>query len=301
MPGIGVIGAGYLGRHHARVYATLDGARLAGVADLDRESAEEVASTYGARAYTDFREMLGSVDAVSIVTPTETHYDIAMECLKNGKDVLLEKPMCYSVEEADALIREAQARKLILQVGHVERFNPAAIEALSHLDSPSFIEAERVSPFPARSTDVDVTLDIMIHDIDIALHVFGCPEASVIRAAGSCIVTEKLDTVKAWVDFENGCSAFFSASRIAAEKRRVMKFMEKNRFVKVDFLAKKVTVKTSAGQEDIEPAASEPLKEELADFIRCIRGRGGPRVSPREARQALALALKISQTVRSTF
>ncbi|MDA8171977.1 MAG: Gfo/Idh/MocA family oxidoreductase [Nitrospiraceae bacterium] len=299
----GVIGAGYLGRHHARVYCALGqemgGLELAAVCDTDPERAREVAETYGAKFFADYRQMLPIVDAVSIVTPTASHHEVAMGCLQAGKDVLIEKPICATMAEAEEISALAEEKGLILQAGHIERFNPAARKALSLVDRPLFIEAQRTSPFPERSLDVDVTLDMMIHDIDLALAAFGCPQVKDIKAAGARIITRNLDTAQAWVDFENGCSAFFSASRVAAEKRRVMEFVENGRFVKADLLAKQVTLKTRDAEERIEAGPAEPLKEELMDFVRCVRTRMAPRVSPLEARRALELALKISAIIRS--
>ncbi len=298
-----VIGAGYLGRHHARVYCQLaqdtGGVELAVVCDSDIGRAREVAETYGARPCADYREILGIVDAVSIVTPTISHFGIAADCLMAGKDILLEKPVCATLDEARKLSALAAEKGLILQAGHIERFNPAAEKVLPLLNRPVFIEAERISPFPERSLDVDVTLDVMIHDIDFALHVFGCPGTREIRAAGASIVTSKLDTAKAWVDFDNGCSAFFNASRIAAEKRRTMKFIEEGKLIEADFFSKRVTIRTSGHEEHMDAGPAEPLKEELKDFIRCVKNRTAPRVSPREAECALELALKISETIRS--
>ncbi len=301
-----VIGTGHLGRHHARVYSLLARetaqVELAAVCDTDLSRAREVAEAYGARPFTDYREALGLVDAVSIVTPTVSHYEIAADCLSAGKDILLEKPVCATLEEARKLTTLASGKGLILQAGHIERFNPVAGMALPLLDRkrPFFIEAERISPFPERSLDVDVTLDVMIHDLDFALHVLGCPAVKEVRAAGASVVTPgKLDSVKAWVDFEDGRSAFFSASRIAAEKRRKMAFFMEGKIVEADFLLKKLMVKTAGGEEHMDSGTAEPLKEEIKDFISCVRTRTAPRVSPREAECALELALKISDTVRS--
>ncbi len=298
-----VIGAGYLGRHHARIYGALaretGGVELSVVCDTDIARAREVAETYGARPCTDYMEALALVDAVSIVTPTVSHYAIAADCLTAGKDVLLEKPVCSTLAEAQKLSALSGARGLILQVGHIERFNPVAEKALPLLGRPVFIEAERISPFPERSLDVDVTLDVMIHDIDFALHVFGCPEVKEIRAAGAGIVTGKLDTVKAWVDFADGRSAFFSASRVAAEKRRTMKFIEEGKIVEADFLSKRVSIKAAGHEEHLDAGTAEPLKEEIRDFLRCVKARTVPRVTPREAECALDLALKISNIARS--
>ena len=302
---LGVIGAGYLGRHHARIYCALaqeaSGLELSAVCDTDAARAREVGETYGSRFFTDYREILPLVDAVSIVTPTASHYEVAMGCLRAGKDVLVEKPVCASMGQAREVSELAMEKGLIFQAGHVERFNPAAVRALSLAEKPLFIEAQRISPFPERSLDVDVTLDVMIHDIDLALSALGCPGVKDIKAAGARILTPNVDTAQAWVDFENGCSAFFSASRVAAEKRRVMEFLEKGRVIKADLLARKVALKTKDFEDEVETGPAEPLKDELADFARCVRTRTAPRVSPSEALQALDLALRISEIIRSAW
>jgi predicted dehydrogenase len=295
---VAVIGTGYLGRLHARVYSELEEAQLAAVVDVDRARADDIAAAHGSRAYTDFREVLPFVDAVSVVTPTETHYGIAMECLRAGKDILVEKPIASTVREADSLIDEAARRGLCLQVGHIERFNPATDELLPLFESPRFVEAERVSPFLGRAMDVDVTLDLMIHDIDIALSLFGCPKVSGVRAVGASVITDRLDYVKAWVDFEGGRTAFFTAARVSAEKRRIMRVFEAGRFVEIDFMNRKLIVKGRNGELDIEAGDREPLKEELRDFIRCVSEKRSPKVKPLEARDALDLALKISEEAR---
>ncbi|MDA8387603.1 MAG: Gfo/Idh/MocA family oxidoreductase [Nitrospiraceae bacterium] len=298
----GVIGAGYLGRHHARIYSALaqeTQLELAAVCDMDAARAREVAETYGTGFFTDYRQILPMVDAVSIVTPTASHYEVAMGCLRAGKDVLLEKPICATMREAGEVLELAREKGLILQAGHVERYNPAAGKALSMVERPLFIEAQRTSPFPERSLDVDVTLDMMIHDIDLALNALGCPEVRDIKAAGARIITPNLDTAQAWVDFENDCSAFFSVSRVAAEKKRVIEFIERGRVVKADLLAGKVALKTRDFEGEVETGPAEPLREELADFARCVKTRTAPRVSPLEARRALELALRISEIIRS--
>jgi len=299
MKKIAVIGAGYLGRHHARIYSGLEGARLVAVVDIDRKRAEEAAFASNSRPFTNFREVLPLVDAVSIVTPTETHAEIALQCLKKGKDVLIEKPMTGTLAEADLVIKEAEERGLILQVGHIERFNPAAEELFSVLDGPVFIESERVSPYLGRAIDVDITLDLMIHDIDIALAILGWPAPVAIKAIGASLITNRLDYAKAWVEFSNGTSALFTASRVAAGKRRTLSVLEKERFVEVDFITRKLAAKGPSGEHTFEADDREPLKEELKSFLACITERSAPRVKAREAREALALALAISETARN--
>ena len=292
-----------MGRHHARIYSGLEGARLVAVVDIDRKRAEEVAFSCNSRPCTNFREILPLVDAVSIVTPTETHAAIAIECLRQGKDVLVEKPITGGLPESDLVIREAEERGLILQVGHIERFNPAAEELFSVLEEkrerPLFIESERVSPYLGRAIDVDITLDLMIHDIDIALSLLGWPAPANIKAIGARLITNRLDYAKAWVEFSNGASALFTASRVAATKRRIMSVLERERFVEVDFITRRLSARGPSGEHTFEADDREPLEEELKSFLACITERKEPRVKPREAREALALALAISETARN--
>lgn len=299
MKKVAVIGTGYLGKHHARILSAIKEVQLSGVVDVDRKRAEEIALAYNSVPYTNYLHVLPLVDAVSIVTPTETHMEIAMECLKEGKDVFVEKPITATLEEADALIEAARERGLLLQVGHIERFNPVFEKAFSLLREPFFIESERVSPYLGRGVDVDITLDLMIHDIDIALSAFGCPGIRNIKAIGVSRITGHLDYAKAWVDFEGGFSAVFTASRLAAAKRRSMNILEKEGFIEMDFVSRKLNIKSIAGENAFQAEEREPLKEELESFVRCIIERSEPKVKPREAREALALALRISETARN--
>src|SRR5208283_1300530 len=201
---VGVIGVGYLGQHHARIFAELDDVRMVAVADTDGERAGEIAVKYGCKAYTDYRRLLDEVDAVSIVTPTTFHYAVAMDCILAGKDILIEKPITATIEEADRLIEASAETGVLIQVGHLERFNPVVPALYPLLDSPSFIEAERLSPFQGRGVDVDITLDLMIHDIDVVLSILEGKEVSDMKAAGSKVMTDTIDIAKAWLEFDNG-------------------------------------------------------------------------------------------------
>jgi predicted dehydrogenase len=297
---IGVIGVGYLGRHHARIYSELEGVTLAGVADTDPAKGEELAAKYGCRSFTSYSGMFPLCDAVSIVTPTTTHYAVAMECLVAGKDVLIEKPITKSIEEADALIEEAGRRNLVLQVGHLERYNPGLLAAADMIRQPRFVESERVSPFLGRGTDVDVTLDLMIHDIDIVLSIVQSRLVE-IRAIGESVLTDKVDVAKAWLEFENGCKALITASRLAPEKQRRLRVFQKDSFVSVDYQNHEVKRYYKDGNEIActvaTPENKEPLREELRDFVHCIRTRSRPKVSGIEARDALRVALRITEMV----
>jgi len=298
---IGVIGVGYLGQHHARIFAGLEDVELVGVSDANRARSEEIAATYGCASFDDWKELAGQCDAVSIVTPTTTHHKIALACLKAGKDVLIEKPITENLEEARELISEADAGNRILQVGHLERYNPGIVAAAELIHEPRFIEAERLSPFLGRGTDVDITLDLMIHDIDI---VTGFVQSAVksISATGDRVLTGKIDAAKAWIEFENGCKALITASRLATEKVRRLKVHQKDTFISIDYQSQEVRkyFKDANGIafDVIRPESREPLKEELKDFVSCVLGRSCPRVSGREATQALEIVLNINEMLK---
>jgi predicted dehydrogenase len=297
---IGVIGVGYLGRHHARIYSELKGAQLMAVADAEEGKAAEIANLYGCRSFSNYRDLFALCDAVSIVTPTTTHYEIAMDCLTAGKDVLIEKPITEGLGEGEDLIEEAAKRSLILQVGHLERYNPGIIAASGMIGEPWFVESERLSPFLGRGTDVDVTLDLMIHDVDIVMSIVQS-KLTDIRAVGESVLTEKIDLAKVWLEFENGCKAMITASRLSPEKQRRLMVFQKDSFVSVDYQNHEVRRYFKNGPDmsvdTVRPEKKEPLKEELKDFIRCVATRSRPKVSGREALDALQVILKINEMV----
>lgn len=293
---VAVVGAGYLGQHHARIYSELPETELVGVVDTDRERAKEVALRYGSRAYQDYREILGDADAVSIVVPTTDHFDVALNCVRAGKDILVEKPFAATLSQADALIAEAEKKNCILQVGHLERYNPGVIALCQMIEEPGFIEAMRRSPFLNRCSDVDVTLDLMIHDIDIVLNLIPSPVKR-IKAFGFSLITEKIDEARAWMEFENGAVASLTSSRISKEKERTMKVFQKNSCLELDYQKGVVELRSRtdpANAEIVRPEYREPLKEELKDFVRCVLHRERPRVSGVEGRNALHVALEIT-------
>jgi predicted dehydrogenase len=298
-----VIGVGYLGKHHARIYSELGDVELAAVVDLDGEKAGAIAAPLGSLSSTDYRDVLPNVDIISIVTPTTTHFPIALECLRAGKDLLIEKPITVTVEEADILEREAEKRGLILQVGHLERYNPAVLAASSMIDEPLFMESERLSPFMGRGTDVDVTLDLMIHDVDIMLSLMPFPLKEV-KAVGAKVLTEKFDVAKAWLEFENGSAALATVSRLSGEKVRKLRVFQEDSYVLVDYQHAQVRRyfrgPDGISSEVITPAKTEPLKEELADFVRCVRERARPKVSAAEGRNALRVVMEINEKIRRT-
>lgn len=303
---VAVIGVGYLGSHHARIFSELEGAELAAVVDIDPARAEEASAAYGCPAYTDYRKALDDVQAVSVVTPTIYHHDIAMGCLRAGKDVLIEKPITATVAEADSIMNEAEKQNAILQVGHLERYNPAVVKVAEFIKKPVFIESERVSPFPNRGLDVDVTLDLMIHDIDIVMSLLEGAVVEDVRVVGAKVLTDKFDVVKAWVEFRGGVTALITASRISGRKRRKLKIYQEDSFVVLDYIKMNITryfkkdSENGIASESLDIEEREPLKEELVDFIGCVKERRRPRVSAVEGRDALAVALRITDGIRNS-
>jgi predicted dehydrogenase len=296
---VAVVGAGYLGQHHARIYSELGDVELAGVVDKDEERAKEVARKYSSRAYRDYQDTLRDIDALSIVVPTTDHFEIALGCIRAGKHVLVEKPIAASVSQADELIAEAEKRGCILQVGHLERYNPGVIALSRMVEEPGFLEALRLSPFLNRCFDVDVTLDLMIHDIDIVLSFVSSPVKKM-RAFGFSLVTEKIDEARVWIEFENGSAASLTASRISREKQRRLKVFQKNSLMELDYQTSTVELRSAANPlepEIIRHEYSEPLKEELKDFVRCVERGERPKVSGVEGRNALSVALEINSII----
>ncbi len=300
MINVGVIGVGSIGVHHARIFSDIEGVNLVGIADADYKKAQELASKYNCTAYGDYKEMINSVDAVSIAVPTTLHFQMGMDLLKHNKDLLIEKPITTTLEEAEALIAEAKTRNLILQVGHLERFNAGVSMISTMVDKPRFIESQRLSPFLGRGTDVDVTLDLMIHDIDIILSLVDS-EISDLRATGAKVLTDNIDIAHAWIEFENGCIAEAVSSRIADEKVRQMKVFQHDAYLNLDYQSQEISLYTkkenNIEREIKKPEEKEPLREQLISFAQCVRDRTRPVVSGKEGREALKVVLKISELV----
>ncbi|MBE0425442.1 MAG: Gfo/Idh/MocA family oxidoreductase [Nitrospirae bacterium] len=299
---VGVIGVGYLGQHHARIFSELREAELVAVVDIDKIRADTFAEKYCCESYTDFKDILHKVDALSIVTPTPSHFDIAFDCLRAGKDLLIEKPITVSIDEADELIRGLKDTDCIIQVGHLERYNPAILAVSDMINEPVFIESERFSPFLGRGTDVDVTLDLMIHDIDIILSLISSPIKE-IKAVGSKVLTDKIDVAKAWLEFENGCTALATVSRLSPVKQRKLKIFQKDAYISIDYQTSEIKRyfrnESGIASEIKIPEHKEPLKEELRDFIRCVKERKRPIVSAIEGRDALKVVLEISNIIKN--
>lgn len=298
---VGVIGVGYLGQHHARIYSEMEDTELVALVDIDDKRADAFAQKYGCGAYSDYRDILNKVDALSIVTPTTSHHGIALDCLRAGKDIFIEKPITVTVKEADELITESEERGCVIQVGHVERYNPAFLAASEMVTEPRFVESERISPFPGRGIDVDITLDLMIHDVDIIVSLIPSPIREM-RALGATVLTDKIDVAKAWIEFENGSKAILSVSRVSPEKKRRLTVYQKDSHLYIDYQNCEVRryFRTPEGisHDTIRPENKEPLKGELEDFIRCIKERKRPRVSAIEGRDALKIVLEITELIR---
>jgi predicted dehydrogenase len=294
---VGVVGVGALGQHHARVYADLPGSRLAGIYDVDRARAAEVAGRHGGRVFEHLRDLLAEVDAVSVAVPTVDHHRVARVLLEAGKDVLVEKPMTTTVGEAEDLIRLAAERQAILQVGHIERFNPAVDVLKATVSRPRFIEVHRLGSFSPRSLDIDVVLDLMIHDLDIVLTLDGS-EAVQIDAVGVPVLTPRVDIANVRLRFASGLIANLTASRVSAEKVRKFRVFSPRTYISVDFARREAQVYRlgdgSAGPEiQVERTAApdeEPLRRQLAAFVECAGSRSAPVVSGADGLRALRLA-----------
>ena len=304
MINVAVVGTGSIGRHHARIFADIEDVNLVAIVDTDSTRAQELAAQYNCNAFTNYKDIINSIDAVSIAVPTTLHFQVGMDFLKNNKDLLIEKPITTTIEEARELIEESEKRDLILQVGHLERFNSGVSLISKMVDKPQFIESQRLSPFTGRGTDVDVTLDLMIHDIDIILSLVNS-EISDLRATGAKVLTKNIDVAHAWIEFKNGCIAEAVTSRIASDKVRQLKIFQHNSYLNLDYQRQEIVCHTkkgdSIGKEIKKPLEKEPLREQLVSFVDCIKNRARPVVSGFEGKEALKVALKISGLVNQSL
>ncbi len=303
----GVIGVGYLGRFHAQKYAALENAELVGVVDTDPNKAAQVAQECQTQAYTDFRELLPLVQAVSVAVPTTQHYTVVQECLNHHIDVLAEKPLATTVAEAEALVALAREKGKILQVGHLERFNPAMEELTRRVHDPRFIEIHRLAFFKERGIDVDVVRDLMIHDLDLVLSLV--PGAvSEIRAAGVSVLTDSIDLANARLEFDTGCIANLTASRISVKSMRKFRLFQPQTYLSVDFEARELMVVEHTGKpggilpgihlETVKFPPADPLMKEITAFLEAVATRQEPVVSGEAGKEALALALAINAAMR---
>jgi DUF1009 family protein/predicted dehydrogenase len=317
---VGVVGVGYLGKFHAEKYARMADVELVGVADIDMQQAENIAGKLGTKAYRRHQELIGKADAVSVVVPTHDHFAVSKDFLENNIDVLIEKPMTSTLEEADELIRIAESRGLIVQVGHLERFNPAVVALHGIVKKPMFIESHRLSVYKGRSMDVSVVLDLMIHDIDIISN-FVKSEVRKIHASGVSIISGLLDIANARLEFESGCVANVTASRISMKNERKIRLFQKDAYFSVDFASREITavrMRDDSGSEmphlydntsnfELIPgteitqtrfADGDALEQELKSFVNAVRKRETSEVTGQMGRDALKIALSIMEQIR---
>jgi predicted dehydrogenase len=323
---VGVVGCGAFGRNHARVYRDLaadpsQNVQFAGVADLDFDRAQAIAKEFGTQAFRSPNELIaGGINAASVAVPTVSHLAVARQLIESGVDVLIEKPLATTVAEADELIELAQRHGRVAQAGHLERFNPAVRATVPLLTQPMFFEVHRLSIFTPRSLDVDVILDLMIHDLDVVLSFVKSPVKE-IRAVGLPILSQKIDIANVRMEFESGCVANFTASRVSTERVRKLRFFQPHQYVSLDYSRQDVlvlTVSELGPEADLDPfnpasvAASafpgitpfkpkveqqEPLRAELSSFLRAVRERSAPEVTLEDGRRALEIAMQIVDAI----
>jgi predicted dehydrogenase len=324
---VGVVGCGAFGRNHARVYRDLEAdpsqnVQFAGVADLDIDRAQAIAKEFGTQAFRSFDEFIAAgINAASVAVPTVSHLAVARRLIESGVDVLIEKPLATTVAEADELIELAQRHGRVAQAGHLERFNPAVRATVPLLTQPMFFECHRLSVFTPRSLDVDVILDLMIHDLDVVLSFVKSPVKE-IRAVGLPILSQKIDIANVRMEFESGCVANFTASRVSTERVRKLRFFQPHQYVSLDYSRQDVLVLTVdepspevAALDPFNPASvaasafpgitpfkpkveqQEPLRAELSSFLRAVRERSAPEVTLEDGRRALAVAMQIVDAI----
>ncbi len=305
---VGVVGVGHLGTYHLAKYALIEECEIVAVADCDLQKAKKAAQPYGAKAYDHYAPLLDQVDAVSIAVPTQSHYEVAKGILQGGINCLLEKPIACTLKEADELIYLAEKNKCCFQIGHIERFNPAVRALKSVLQRPLFIEAHRLHPFFERGTDVDVILDLMIHDLDLLLHLIGEPVIRV-EAVGVPVLTDKVDIANVRLVFEGGCVANLTASRVTQKTLQKIRFFGEEGYHAVDYgkrelvslkreIDEKGRPRITDNRVDVTPY--DPLEAEIRAFVEACRSRSLPPVSGEEGRQALKLALDILDAMKTS-
>lgn len=303
-----MVGAGHLGALHARKYAALEGVRLCYVVDVDGRRATEAAALCGAAPLADYRELAHKVDIASVAAPGVLHHEIAAFLMAAGIDVLLEKPMAATVEEARALAELARREARILQVGHLERFNPAIVRLKSLLDSPRFIEGHRLAPFRERGTDIDVVLDLMVHDLDVILALVGGAVATV-DAVGVAVLTDQIDVANARLRLTNGLIANLNVSRVAPRRERKIRFFQPDAYISVDYEARRIRVYRREAPppgspypliaaEQIELEEGDPLADEVAAFVESARNRQAPPVTAEDGVRVIELSERIKQAIR---
>jgi predicted dehydrogenase len=298
----GVVGVGYLGKFHAEKYASSSKAKLIGIVDIDELRVNEIGAALAAPAYTDYRNLFGKVQCVSIAVPTRLHYQVARDFIDAGIDVLVEKPLTASISEARELVAAAQKKNVLLQVGHLERFNPAIRRLEGVIREPKFVECHRLAPFVERGTDVDVVLDLMIHDIDVIASLVRAPTERV-EAVGVPVLTERPDIANARIKFANGCIANITASRVSLKRERKIRFFQPDAYISIDYDQRRAQIfyKPAPGAgwldirtETVEIKEGDALADEIDSFLECVRTRQHPLVGGAEGLRALEIASMIS-------
>ena len=298
----GVVGVGSIGKNHARIYSGLPGVEFSAILDTNPEVANVISQQHGVKAVTDLSEFAGLIDVATVATPTPDHYEVGKFLLRQDKHLLIEKPITETPGQAEELVKLAKERSLILQVGHVERFNPVLSALEQRLTRPRFIEAHRLSPYPFRSVEIGVVLDLMIHDLEIILHLVRSPVKS-IDAVGVPVLSKGEDIANARIRFQNGCVANVTASRISPEKMRKIRVFQEDAYLSLDYQNQSAEmfrlVNGMITREAVEVDKDEPLKRELQSFVECSRRGIQPVVSGSEAAAALELAIEITEITRS--
>ena len=293
-----VVGVGYLGKYHAEKYAASPKAKLVAVVDSDGARAKEIGAALGVEALTDYRALVGRVQCVSVAVPTRVHFQVARDFIEAGVDVLVEKPLTVDIAEARALVDSAKARKVILQVGHLERFNPAIRKLEGVIKEPKFVECHRLAPFVERGTDVDVVLDLMIHDIDVIASLVRSP-VSRVEAVGVPVLTDKPDIANARINFANGCIANVTSSRVSVKRERKIRFFQPDAYISIDYDQRRAQIyhKPPPGggwldirAENIEIKDGDALADEIESFLDCVKARTMPLVGGAEGLRALEIA-----------
>lgn len=297
----GVVGVGYLGQHHARIYSELDSTELVGIYDSSRERAEEIAAKCHCKVFDSIEELGRACTAVSVVVPTDKHTQVALPLLDIGCDLLIEKPICTSVEDAEEIVRRARKKNLIVQVGHIEHFNPVMGFLETHVHSPRYITADRLAPFNPRGTEVGVVLDLMIHDIGIVLKLANSHVDS-IEALGINVISKREDIANARIKFKNGCVADLNVSRVSLKKLREIRVFQPGAYMSLDFMNQRghlirVNSPTDIVPEEVPMEKQEPLKIELQSFANCIRNKLAPKVDAQLGLSALEVALEITRQI----
>ena len=298
----GVVGVGYLGMFHAEKYAASAKAHLVGVVDIDETRANKIAGTVGVPAFTDYRALFGRVQCVSVAVPTRLHYQVARDFIEAGIDVLVEKPLTADIAEARWLVEAARSRGVILQVGHLERFNPAIRRLEGIIKEPKFVECHRLAPFVERGTDVDVVLDLMIHDIDVIASLVRS-EVQRVEAVGVPVLTDKPDIANARINFVNGCIANVTSSRVSLKRERKIRFFQPDAYISIDYDQRRAQIyrKPAPGAgwldiraENVEIKDGDALADEIDSFLDCVRARTLPLVGGADGLRALEIASMIS-------